>query len=749
MDEMNNNNLEANDVVSGVDNVTHKGGKKIAAVTAGIIAAAGIGGGVAYTCSDYVKNQVKLAVCKPESYYAWVNEENAEDFAKQIAEKYSAGIDRIDKGSTASLSLKYDLSDTALDLIKDEISGEDGEFITDNLKSVEFGITAAAKKGDSNNSLFMNWNDDRLLTLDASYIDADQTGFFRIPELTEKWMSLDMSSIIEEAMSSYGEDETTEKLEDALTKFVTDPGAYLTADELESEIVRYVGVWNASAGDVTLEKKSTVDICDISVEYTVVSVEINNEKAKEIVTNFTDELRDDSVIKGVIIDKLNAVSEDEYNDALDKVIESINEDVEDNDETVTFSTYIDPKGVIRGFRAESADATASCIMGLEGDQVRGEMYVTEDGTETCRSELTATETDKKYTGSIEITSDDEECTIEFTDFEIVDETLGTFNADTTFIVPGDEEEEKVNVKFSAEGNTQRASADVNVDGDNYGTVTLSLSYENSASPEFPDKGDTLVIDDIDDFDIDTLKEYVTEDEVSSFLKTLLVKVGYPEDTADEYGKSFAGYIYEDRSYNYSYDDDDHDYDDWDDEDEDDKKSSSATDKDNDEDEDGDYSYLFEDDEFADDIVEADDGQAYLTIADSECNATYFGMSYDPLAYKATVADIKGDGTYTVGVTADTDGYKKAMDGKKPNGIYFASIDAVGLDGFGDAEVTAKSIKVDGKEYPITSDMDTEGDDESFTLSLYFDGLDSYSCVDLSDVKEWTTVEVTFEVKGYK
>ena len=64
MDEM-NNNFDTNDVVSGVENVTHKGGKKAAAVAAGVIIAAGAGGGAAYACSDYVKNQVKLLVCKP------------------------------------------------------------------------------------------------------------------------------------------------------------------------------------------------------------------------------------------------------------------------------------------------------------------------------------------------------------------------------------------------------------------------------------------------------------------------------------------------------------------------------------------------------------------------------------------------------------------------------------------------------------------------------------------------------------
>ncbi len=49
------------------------------------------------------------------------------------------------------------------------------------------------------------------------------------------------------------------------------------------------------------------------------------------------------------------------------------------------------------------------------------------------------------------------------------------------------------------------------------------------------------------------------------------------------------------------------------------------------------------------------------------NASYGGFE-DTLAYNATLADITGNGTYTVKVTADTDGYRNALDGKKPNGI---------------------------------------------------------------------------------
>ncbi|MBP3243324.1 MAG: hypothetical protein J6L99_05665 [Ruminococcus sp.] len=736
MDEM-NNNLDTNDVVSGVENVTSKGGKKVAAVTAGVIAVAAAGGGAAYACSDYVKNQVKLLVCKPDSYYTWVNEENAEDFAEKLAAHYTDGIARIDAGSSVSMAMQYDLSDTAKELLKEEVGDDETtSAIVDNLNSIALGIDAQVKKGDAQDSIYLNWNEDRLVTVDAAIQDGGNLGFFRIPELTEKWACLDIESLIGEVPVE--DDEAAKKLEEALTKFVADPAEYLTADELKSEIVKYVGVWNKSTSDVTLEKKADVNICDISVEYTIATVEITDEKAKEICKTFCEEIKNDDVIKGVIVDKLEAVSEEDYNSAIDDVLSNIEENTESSDDTLSISTYIDPKGVIRGMSAKFNEDDMSFIFGRDGDQVRAEFFITEDGEEQCRAELTAAEAENKYSGNIDMSADDETVSIEFTNFEIVDEKLGTFNAETTFIIP---DEEQFAIKFSADGNTQNASADIEVEGENYGTLMLTMTIGDSASPEIPDKASAFLID--EEFDIDALKEYVTEDEMNSFIASLLTKMGMTDDNAKSIGDMAASSIYEENSgydYDYDYDDDEFEFD-MDDDSDDIDIDDEVDDLDLD-----DFSF---DDKYADDMVRAESGQAYMAIADSDLEALYMGMGYESLSYKAGVADIKGDGSYTVSVTADTDGYKEATDNTKPNGVYCLGVVIEGVEGMENAEAKVTSIKFDGKDYPLTSDAICENYNDEYSIIIYADDYTEENSVDLSDIGEWTTAEVTFEVKGLK
>ena len=67
-DYLNNDDMQPElDSVSGVEKAPKKKkGVIIAGVSAGVVAAAAGGGIIAYNCSDFVKNKVKLATSEPE-----------------------------------------------------------------------------------------------------------------------------------------------------------------------------------------------------------------------------------------------------------------------------------------------------------------------------------------------------------------------------------------------------------------------------------------------------------------------------------------------------------------------------------------------------------------------------------------------------------------------------------------------------------------------------------------------------------
>lgn len=707
-----------NDVVSGVEQVKKGKGGLIAGITAGALVVVIGGGFAAYAASDYVKNQVKLMVSSPENYYTWVNEKNTKDFAKQISEEYRTALDEMKNGQKSSVSLKYEPTDSAKDLISDaDASIID---IIKNINDISIGSTIDSNGSIMSGNAFAEINGEKLFNLDMAVDSANMDVFFRIPELAEQWLNVEATDI-------YGVYDNNEAM-NAYEKFMKDPESLITPDELETEINKYANLWNECIADVKLEKKSDVAIGDINVTYTVASVEIDEAKANEIAEKFINAVKEDEILKSIVVDKLAVATADEYTADLDKIVEDLKSDTDLSDKTVTLSTYIDPTGCIRGVSFETPDSDSmKLIVGKEGNEIRGEMNITDNGEEAFKGILTATENDKKYTGSFDMTADGETVSVEFTDIETVNEKKGYMNGVLTFVLPADTGVDPISINLNSDGSSQQISAVLDIDGTNYGTITLSVSSDNGANPSIPDKASAFVINDETDAE---LTDYVEQSKMEEFLTNLLTKIGFNAENAAETAKEIADEMY--YTYDYDYD--------WD------------TDEDIDtdlnlDDDIYDEQYWLENDPYADDIVIAGNNQAYLVVIDSNFTSTYMNSSTDTLGYNATVADIQGNGTYTVKVTADTDGYKNIMQDEKPEGLIMLGIEADGMENIENAVMEIKSIKVDGKEVAITGETYSEAMYNSLIAIAYSDGEDEYCMFDGSSIGKWTDIEVTFEVKG--
>lgn len=180
-------------------------------------------------------------------------------------------------------------------------------------------------------------------------------------------------------------------------------------------------------------------------------------------------------------------------------------------------------------------------------------------------------------------------------------------------------------------------------------------------------------------------------------------------------------------------------------------------------------------------VSAKSGDAYLAISDSQGWIQYWGRKDSMLAYSAGVANITGNGTYTVSVTADTNGFRYETtenaddDSVVPSGIMFSAV--MIKDGntlFPNAVITIDSVKADGKEIKMTAKNYTSSDDGNELRSNIFNTwveklpTDAYSSegalvvkgeptesaekyspviVDEDDFSSWREVAVTFTVSG--
>lgn len=533
LNNMNNNDNFTN-VVSGVERVSKKKGKKIALIS-GITAVAIVGGGAAaYNLSDFVKNQVNLRVMKPENYYAWVTEENSKNFAQSAKESYSKAYDKMQNGQKSSVSLKYVASDDFKDYALSEILGDDyGSYddeeskmlidIVNNINEIAVGGNASVKNDLLTGNFFASLNGKNLISGDIALDYENFDYFLRVPELTEQWLCMAMGESISEDlfMPSYQD-------------IMKNPTDYISPEQLEDMIIRYTNIWNESVEDIEIEKKDSVDICDITVDYTVLSVELNESDLVNIAESFIEEAKNDDVLKNIAV-SLDICTEEEWVSGLDEILEELeSEDTSNSDVELTVDTYVDPNGDIRGMKFSVEDeGDIFFAVGKDGDNVRGEFTISEENEKLFSAELYADEDGDKYSGNIDFTvydSDEtEQISVEFTDYEVVNEELGYVNADIVLVIP---DVDPISLDFSSDGNSQDISYNINFDGKNYGTVILSMSVNDGADVEMPDKNGAFVISPYMDSDPD-LEDYIPSETMNKFIYDILVKLGFNDEIAHD------------------------------------------------------------------------------------------------------------------------------------------------------------------------------------------------------------------------
>ena len=176
---------------------------------------------------------------------------------------------------------------------------------------------------------------------------------------------------------------------------------------------------------------------------------------------------------------------------------------------------------------------------------------------------------------------------------------------------------------------------------------------------------------------------------------------------------------------------------------------------------------------------AESGDAYLAIVDGQWWIQYWGNIDDEggmLSYDAGVVPITGDGSYTVSVNADTNGFRFDTTGDAngelvPSGCSFAAVMVKdGTTKYPNMAIEITEIRIDGNAVDLTAKNYTSSDDNvEMRANIYNEWvLDanipedahtadgpltdttgySASIVDPAVFADgWTTVEVDFNVTG--
>ena len=553
---------EFNESVSGVEPVKKKGkAPVIAGITAGVVAVVAGGSVIAYNTSAFVKNKVKLATLSPKEYYAWVNDVNTSEQIEYLSKSYDKYVDIMGKdsgkGINSKMDVTYTMSDGLKTLVKNAMGGTDkaNKFV-DNINNISLTLDESVFQGIIGCNLGLDFNENDIADLEMSIDYANLFMLGRVPQITERYLGMDLSS-------SVSSDEDAKALE-IVGKFYSDPEEILTKDEFRKLAEKYTSLWNECVSEVQQEKGEEVTVGKYTNEYTVLTVEMNEEFLENTAEKYINALKEDETVKNIIVTRLAVCDEETYISDLDNALEDIksDEDGEDDDLILTLKTYVDPTGEIRGYTLkDSQDDGFELLFTGESEQTANGIFSFTNSEEdmSVKGNIDYTVNDDKYTGSVDMTvteyDEDTKILVEFTDLETVNKDYGYVNGNVNFSV---NDSAPFAVALNSDGSSQKASFDIDIEDVNYGNIVLEISSSEISELSVPDKSGAYIIDE----NTDSLEGYATEEELINFISSVVKNTGFAETDEEAraivksylYGYSSPSSTYSSSDYNSNFDD---------------------------------------------------------------------------------------------------------------------------------------------------------------------------------------------------
>lgn len=553
---------EFNESVSGVEPVKKKGkAPVIAGITAGVVAVVAGGSVIAYNTSAFVKNKVKLATLSPKEYYAWVNDVNTSEQIECLSKSYDKYVDIMGKdsgkGINSKMDVTYTMSDGLKTLVKNAMGGTDkaNKFV-DNINNISLTLDESVFQGIIGCNLGLDFNENDIADLEMSIDYANLFMLGRVPQITERYLGMDLSA-------SASSDEDAKALE-IVGKFYSDPEEILTKDEFRKLAEKYTSLWNECVSEVQQEKGEEVTVGKYTNEYTVLTVEMNEEFLENTAEKYINALKEDETVKNIIVTRLAVCDEETYISDLDNALEDIksDEDGEDDDLILTLKTYVDPTGEIRGYTLkDSQDDGFELLFTGESEQTANGIFSFTNSEEdmSVKGNIDYTVNDDKYTGSVDMTvteyDEDTKILVEFTDLETVNKDYGYVNGNVNFSV---NDSAPFAIALNSDGSSQKASFDIDIEDVNYGNIVLEISSSEISELSVPDKSGAYIIDE----NTDSLEGYATEEELINFISSVVKNTGFAETDEEAraivksylYGYSSPSSTYSSSDYNSNFDD---------------------------------------------------------------------------------------------------------------------------------------------------------------------------------------------------
>lgn len=545
------------EVISGVETAVKKK-KPIVLIIVIILAVLAAGSAAAYNFVPSVKNAVKMQLNDPEDYYLWVEEENMSDTIDAVSEAYG----KMFKSQGMEMELKADLEKDAINSLLSEMTDPSGTGLPFTVPgNVSIKLSSGHDKNSASAVMTVSADDKTLATLDMLENFEDGAYYYKVPELSDGVIKMNLSDIMAEAMQD--EQITAENpmygMMESLEAIMKNPNSleeYLSEKELNELLTKYSKIVFENLSNVDLKKGEKCEAGGLKTEYNALYADIDTGVAQAIAKDVLKEAKNDkTIIK--LVEKFEITTEDEYKKAVDELLGQLGDigSIEGGKTFATLITYVDSKGVIQGRTLDIAELEGEEIGYLnvkDGKDVACEInFVADD--EGVSAVVNAAENGDKYSGDITVKvisedivednasnptfTDETAFTVNFKDFETVNKDKGLYKGEFTidlsaFDLGG------FTLKLDSDGKQQSASTDITVNDTKYATITLSMKESDNTSFSSIDPASATIYNFTSDGA--ELQEYIESAKLEDFVKNIGSAFGMSDDVINSFLNGFNG-----------------------------------------------------------------------------------------------------------------------------------------------------------------------------------------------------------------
>lgn len=479
------------ELIGGVEPAKKKSIFLIIAIIIVILAA---GCAAAYNFIPWVKNNVKMLLNSDEDYYAWVEQENLEGVADSVSKAYGKMLISSNSGEA---ELRADLDPENVRSLVEELTGSplsESGIVLPSRVSFKGGANVN-EDGTIDSSFVFNADDKTLATM--NFYMQDGVYYYQIPELSPSYISIDFDSIMEELYSDMGDEKSAFIMEymDKIMSIYTNPAAIeemLSEKELNELIVRYFTVIFENIDDVELDKNVECEVNGIKAKYNKLEANIDQGAAFSIVKDALKEAKKDKTIIKII--EKSGLSKEDYTAAVDNLLSQIGTVKMSGGDTVfTMNVYVDSTGKICGREfdiPEEENVKISYMSANDGSNEAFDMkfMVDDEGLQIISS---SKEKSGKESGNAKLilvgagdNGENMEFTVDYKDIKTVNEDKnyckGELSVDlASYNGP------VITVNLDSDGKSQTIKSDINIDGKNYGTLSMTTKEKVTIDiPEF-------------------------------------------------------------------------------------------------------------------------------------------------------------------------------------------------------------------------------------------------------------------------